>query len=768
MSWAPKHQIDLMPAIGMSDPITPASKAGLSATAGMSVPEEGRETMKSEKSRIIMTVSMLALATAAPGHAQSAAPAAVADTAAAPDSQDQQGASTAGIADIVVTAQKRSENLQRTPAAITAVTGVQLTQGGITDLRAVQAIVPGARFQQEGNSTQVFLRGVGSNLDYGNIEPSVSFLFNGIFIPREGTSVPLFDIERLEALPGPQGTLYGRSAIGGTVNVTFQRPTHTWQTSGVIEAGNYNLGHISIAQNIPLSQDLAIRAAVDYTYHDGYMESGADSKNDLAGRLSLLYDPTPDFKLYMWGYATYKFGHPSNLVNKGYDPKTGGYDENAFLRNRPWDDLRPGALAAFAPFGQPKAPEQTYHNIVGGAQLDIGLGHGMTLTYTPGYFWLNSATRGYWLGGIPASISQRYHEVTQELRLSGNSSRLKWLAGLYGYHVVNGGEASVLVGTPFVFDSSHVLRNRLEGIAGFGQATYSITDRLRATVGGRYGIDNRHGRGVSLEDQTSIYTFAKTFRRFDYKIGAEYDLSPAILAYATYQTGYQPGTYNEVVSTPARSNEVKTATLNSISGGIKARLFDNRLQINSEIFYYIYHNLFIQSYDASKAYNEIFNAKKVTIPGVQLDIVYKPTSDDQFSGSVGYLHARNKNFVTPEGQSFNGLLPPYAADWTVSGSYAHDFHLASGYIRAEADARFESKFYADYVHNLGTEQKAAIKENAAITYYAESGKWNAGVWIKNISNKAVLAATAAAGIPGPATAYLEDPRTFGGRVGFKF
>jgi len=673
-----------------------------------------------------------------------------------------------GIAEIVVTAQKRSENLQKTPAAITAVTGLALAQAGITDLTKVQALVPGARFQQEGNSTQVFLRGVGSNLDYGNIEPSVSFQINGVFIPREGTSVPLFDLERLEALPGPQGTLYGRSAIGGTVNVTLQRPKHERETTGIIEAGNYNLGHITLTENVPLSDDLAVRAGIDYVYHKGYMESGADSKNDVSARLSLLYDPTPDFKLYVWGYTTQKFGSPSNLVNKGYDPKTGGYSENAFLRGWAWNDFRPGPLAAFAPFGQPLPPRQTYNNWVTGAQLDVGLGHGITLTYTPGFFYLDARTDGYWLGGIPDTQTQKYHEVTQELRLSGSSSKLKWLAGLYAYKVVNSGFNNLFPGLPINFYASHILRNRLEGIAVFGQATYSVTDRFRLTAGGRYGLDDRSGRGISLQDQVTPYNYAREFRTFDYKLGGEYDLSHSILAYVTYQTGYQPGTYNEIAATPTQSNSVKKATLDAISGGIKARFFDNKLQVNDELFFYTYHDLFLQAYDASKAYNQIFNAKKVEIPGNQLDIIYKPDRDNQFTASVSYAKARNKDFVTPAGQSFNGLQPPYAADWTAAASYAHDFHLRSGHVRAEADARYETAFFADYVHNRGVRQQPEAKENAAITYYADDTRFSLGLWVKNLTNRPTLAATAAAGIPGPATAYLEDPRTFGARLGFKY
>ncbi|QUT04623.1 TonB-dependent receptor [Sphingobium phenoxybenzoativorans] len=676
--------------------------------------------------------------------------------------------SSGGIEDIVVTAQKRSENLQKTPAAVTALSPEVLTQAGVTDLRSVQALVPAARFQPEGNTTQVFLRGIGSNLDFASIEQSVSFNFNGIYIPREGTSAPLYDLERIEALPGPQGTLYGRSAIGGTVNVSFARPKHKTEISGVLEAGNYSLLHGTVVGNAPLTDTLAIRLAVDYIYHKGYMETGSDSKDTISARIGLLYEPNSDVSIYWWGYTAHKYGSTPNLVNKGLDPNTFTFSENAFLRDRPWDDLRPGALAGTAPFGQPTRSEQNYRNWVTGAEVNFNLSDDVKLTYIPGYFFLHSEVEPYWLGVIPAYKLDRYKEITQELRLSGNSGKLDWLLGLYGYRVTGRGQGRVLINTPLEFFSSNVLSNKLEGAAIFGQGTYSISDPLRVTIGGRLGTDRRRANGISLEDQVTPYAFRNTYKRFDYKVGVEFDVAPQIMLYATYQTGYQPGTYNETFATPTQTNAVKTATLDAISGGFKARFFDNKLQINNEVFFYTYKDLFMQQYDASKAYNQIFNAAKVTIPGNELDIVFQPTRDDQLKLNVSYIKARNKDFITPAGDNYNGFSTPYAADWTISGGYYHDFHFGSGYLRAQGDARYESSFWSDFVHTPGVRQKAYVKANANITYYADNGGWSFGAWIKNITNEAVIAATAAAGIPGPATAYLEAPRTYGVRGTFNF
>lgn len=730
--------------------------------------------MKSVRHGLYATLSAVALACPVMAYAQ----------------QEKAENTEGGIEEIMVTAQKFAENLQKTPAAVTAISGDSLASAGVFNLAAAQELVPGARFHQEGNTTQVFLRGVGSNLDFANVEPSVSFNFDGIAIPREATSVPLFDIERFEALPGPQGTLYGRSAIGGTVNVSFRRPEFENSGSASIEAGNYTLVHPTLIGNYKLSENVAARIGVDYTYRDGFMKTGSDSKDDISVRLGLRYESGDNLSIYWWAATTQKYGHTPNLVNKGSRATysaTGAltgfvYDENAFLLD-PWNDLRPGALASTAPFGQPNASDQNYSNYMTGAQIEVGLSDNVTLTDTIGYVYLDAETKDYWLGVLPAYKLDKYRDFSNELRLSGEGDGLNWLAGLFAYR--NRGQGLGIVGTavgpsdpnlplggPFglPFYSSNVKKNIKSGAAVFGQGTYSLTDAFRATLGGRYGFDKKKANGISLQPPQNVpYTFNHKFKRFDYKIGFEYDAADRVMLYATFQTGYQPGTFNEVDKLPSGgSNLVKSGKMKGFSGGFKARFLDNTLQINDEAFYYIYNDLAIQAYDASKLFNEIFNAKKVTIPGNQLDVLFQPTPDTKLNFSISYIHARNKDFITPQGQNFNGLAGPYAADWTISGGVSQDFNMNSGYVRAEADVRYESEWFADFVHNLGTRQKPYAKLNASLTYYPTAENWHIGVWGKNITNEAVIAATAAAGIPGPATAYMDAPRTYGVRAGIDF
>jgi iron complex outermembrane recepter protein len=665
--------------------------------------------------------------------------------------------SSEALAEVTVTAEKQSQNLQKTAAAVTAISAETLLDAGVTDLREAQKLVPSVRFQAEGNNTQVFIRGVGANLDQANVEPNVAFNFAGIYLPREATSAGFFDVEQFEVLPGPQGTLYGRSAIGGTINVTPTRPGFNNEGGVLLEVGNYAAVHATVTQNIKASETLALRAAVDYSRNDGVEETGAQSKNDTSARLSAILNPTEQLSIYLWGQGAVKEGHTANLVNKGTDPLTGAYCESCFLHGNPWDDTRTGQFAG--PFGTPVAERNHYKTYMIGGQVDYNFDWA-TLSYLPSYLYLDARPQ-YWLSAIRSSNTAHYNQITQELRLASNGpGPLKWLGGLYFYNVRNDGGITLFTNLPFAFLQDSVDANRLKGYAVFGQATYSITDTLRATLGARGSSTNRTAHGNEPAALGGLpYTFDETFKNLDWKAGIEQDLTPKMMLYGAIQTGFQPGTFNELPNTATFDNEVKPSRLLAYTAGFKSRWLDDSLQINDEVFWYDYRDLLIQSYNIAAAYNTIFNARKVTIKGNQLDILARVFTNDQINLNVGYSQARNKDFITPDGRNYDGLQLAYAPDWSAMAGYTHNIPIGEAMLRAHIDWRFESSWFADYVHNKGTRQGPSNKGDASLTY--DATKWSVGAWIKNIQNRAVIAATAAAGVPGPGTSYLDEPRTYG-------
>jgi iron complex outermembrane receptor protein len=672
---------------------------------------------------------------------------------------------TDALAEITVTAEKTTESLQKADAAITAIPEMALVDAGVTDLRQAQMIVPSVRFQAEGNTTQVFIRGVGANLDFANVEPNVSFNLAGVYMPREATSAAFFDIAQMEVLPGTQGTLYGRSAIGGTINITPMKPSFNNDGQVFLDVGNYAAVHVTETQNLMLSQTVAVRAAIDYDRNSGFEVTGADSKNNISARLSALINPSDQLSMYLWAQGAEKNGWAENLVNKGLNPATGKYCEECFFYGNVWNDTRTGPYAGG--FGTPDKQKSNYNTETIGGQIDYHFDFA-TLTYMPAYLYLN-ADPLYWLSAIQSTNTAHFNQLTQELKLTGeNGGPFKWLAGVYWYNSRNYGSEYLFTNLPFSFYQINVDNNVLKGESAYGQVTYSVTDSLRFTVGTRGSSTKHIGGGAEVVALGGDpYTFDKTYNHVDWKAGVEYDLTPKMMAYGVIQTGFQEGTYNALPNTATYSNEVKPEELKSYTAGLKSRWLDDRLQINNEVYYYDFHNLVIQAYNISAPYNVIFNGDKIEIYGDQLDVLAKVFTDDQLNLNAGYTHARDINVVDPAGNSADGLQPAYAPDITVLAGYTHNIPVGSATVHAHINWRYESGWWATYLHNNGTEQLANSKGDASLIYDTNAA-WTAGLWIKNMTNKAVIAATAAAGIPGPATAYLEDPRTFGVSFTFKY
>jgi iron complex outermembrane recepter protein len=668
------------------------------------------------------------------------------------------------LQEITITAEKQTENLQKTAADVTAISADQLIAAGVTDLREAQMVVPAVRFQAEGNNTQVFVRGVGANLDFANVEPNVAFNFAGTYLPREATSAAFFDVAQLEILPGSQGTLYGRSAIGGTIVMSPVKPDFNNDGEALLDVGNYSAKHLTVTQNIKASDSVALRAAVDYAYNSGYEETGADSKDDISVRLSTLIKPLDQLTIYGYAQLAEKHGNTENLVNKGTDPNTGLYCEACFFFSNAWNDTRTGKFAA--PFGITDAERNQYRTDMVGGEVDYEF-ENMTLSYIPSYLFLD-AHPIYWLSAIESTNIAHYNQLEQELRLSSKGDGpLKWLAGVSYFNSRNSGSEYLFVNLPIAFYQTDIDADRLEGYAGFGQVTYSLTDTFRITAGGRESSTKRDARGFEVVALGGApYTFDKTYNHFDWKAGIEKDLTSRVMVYGVVQTGFQAGTFNALPNTPTYSNEVKPEELRSYTVGIKSRWFDDRLQINDELYYYDFHNLIIQAYDISAPYNSIFNGDKVSVKGNQLDVLARVLREDEVNANVSYSRARNIRVVDTAGNNFDGLAPAYTPDWVMQAGYTHNMPLGSGTLRAHVNWRYESQWWADYVHNLGTEQSPDNKVDMSLTY--DANRWTLGAYVKNISNNAVIAATAAAGVPGPATAYLEDPRTYGVRVTVKY
>lgn len=232
---------------------------------------------------------------------------AAADQQASPEVQNTTDGNTPAISDattsgnIVVTALRSNQGLQDTPAAVTVATGDLLERQQIDDVRGLQALVPATRFSASYNSTRIFIRGVGSLLDFYWIPELTASNFNGVYLPRYSINGAMYDIDSLQVLPGPQGVLYGRSAGGGAILINSRRPAFEREGAASIDVGNYDSVRAELMANLPVGEDLALRAAAFFSRRDGYQSLGTQADDSKGFRLSALWRPSPDFSLFIWG-----------------------------------------------------------------------------------------------------------------------------------------------------------------------------------------------------------------------------------------------------------------------------------------------------------------------------------------------------------------------------------------------------------------------------------------------------------------------------------
>jgi iron complex outermembrane recepter protein len=711
--------------------------------------------------------------------AQAVAPAMAAENTAAAEPADQ-------LSEVVVTAEKRSENVQKAPATVSAVSGDDLVARGVADISESTVMFPSVKFGQISGTVHLYIRGIGAEQDRASIDPLSAMTQNGIVLPREVTGNNLFDVTAIEVLPGPQSTLYGTSAAGGIVSVVDNRPTKTQEGYAIFETGNFQFKHVTAVENMPLSDTLSVRGAFDAAYHDGYQTSGADAEDQIGARISALYTPSADFTAYLWYSYNHTGGQPANTVtltaNHVFaDPK------------HPWNDYSCTDSGAGAPLGANPNCDPFYigqqsqdftTNILGG-QFDWHL-DGMTLSMIPGAL-IDSGTTLQYFSPFPNYQQIGNHQYSDELRITSDSEKpLKWLGGLYFYQAREYQYFSV--NNTLLQNINHQagnpeLWNEDRTLAAFGQVTYSITDFFRVTGGLRYSSNHKEATGCNCSaggGEGVYFTFDHTWPRLDWKVGVEADIGDHGFWYATVQTGYNNGAYQYYNTSGLLGPEnagpapiVEPSKLVSYSTGTKFRFLDNRLEVNNEIYFYNYKDLLIAPFDDNPAHygTTFYNADKTEIYGDELDVKFLLTPSDQVSLSFNYNHARAIDFVVGEPPvNYGGLQLIEAPDVIANLGYRHTWKLPDGAgLEFNADSHYENGFWGTFDHAPTTHQPAFTKTDANLTYRPASGKWNVSAWAKNLENRAVIGPGAYVGAGTIGGVYwVLPPRTYGVRVGINW
>lgn len=698
-----------------------------------------------------------------------------------------------GLDVIVVTAQKFSENLQQVPIAITAFSGETLENQRIEGVQDIAIRTPGFVIGQRNPADpDLTIRGIGSNEPHAGSDRSVIVSVDDVAISRGGGSVfELFDLERIEVLRGPQGTLNGRNAVGGAINIITRRPSlDDIDAKAQLTVGERNLIEGKAYVTGPISDTVAAKLVFSGKSQEGYNTSTitGDSLGDTNSfnlRSQFLFKPSENFEFLLSGEASRDTidGIAVKLAPAGAlftdTPINFTPSPNPFLLE---DDF-PGFF------------ERDLYGVSGRAIWTAGAVDITSITAYRTYDLRNQQN----LTGAPLNsdfdpvtmeptgfrsvedANEENAQFSQELRISSNNdSRLRWVAGLYYFNestdrLVNF-ERSILTS-----DSMPQANQRVDtdSYAIYGQATFELTDRLNVTLGGRYTydkkslaltvIDRSSGTSDTLAPFIEEYDVSSStsFDAFTPKVTLDYSVTDDILLYASAAKGYKSGGFLGVAGSGTEAvKEFQPEIAWNYELGAKSRFFNDQLQLNLAVFKTDFSDLQVRQRvlaipgNQASAVSVVRNAADAKIFGVEAEVLVRPTRDFTIGASYAYLDTEFKNFGTNSG---NSLPRSPKHSFTLTGDYTFDIDDDwEGFVRGSYSWR-DDFFYDDAETPSGLEKAYGLLDASV---GVAVGNWEFSVWGKNLTDKAYRVFVQPVSTNGLST--FGPPRTLGGSITWKF
>lgn len=655
--------------------------------------------------------------------------------------QDQARTQLDTVDEIVVTAQRRSERLQDVPVTVTAFGAAQIEESHIVGVQDIITRTPGLSFDAfPASEPRLFIRGIGSSDRGSGGDPSAAVFLDEIYLGRPSAiAFDVFDIERIEVLKGPQGTLYGRNVVGGAINVITRAPDLA-DFAGALEGtlGSYDRRELAGMINLPFADGAAaLRLSGSVRKHDGYTTSTVTGGDLEAGdtrsaRAQLLLEPNDRLRIHLTADTTTDRGTgPANHVLSTSRPDRYPLSLDpskslATIDGR--QDRDTHGLRAEASWSLPFA------------RLSY-LGSHREVDYESYYdFDGSNGTRGI-EGGDTEHSELTSHEVRL---LSPDDSQATWVLGVYSYRAKTDRAVS---NNTFNFAGRERVtqESKLESYAVYGDITYPVTDRLNLVAGVRYTKDEKAYHIVNLGPQQFQTVFpldataSVSFDAVTWRVGADYHIAPDHMVYAMVSRGFKSGGFQDAPSSPeAAVTPFDPEYATQYELGLKQQFFDRALTWNNSIFLIDYTDLQTgQTVGLSKLTN---NAGAATIKGYETSLAWRIGAGFDLAANYAYTDATFDDFATvddnnnPINLAGNRLSRTPRNKLTVSPSYA--LELANGgEVRATAEYRYESLIYDDN-SNLEPEVRQPtefIDANAG--YTSPDGAWTFSVWGKNLTDE---------------------------------
>lgn len=686
--------------------------------------------------------------------------------------------------DIVVTARRRAERLQDVPVAVTALSAANLEAKGAMDIAAIAPSTPGLSFNGgavggsgTSSSAQIFVRGIGQDDYLPTTDPGVGIYIDEIYLGRTtGSILSLTDIERVEVLRGPQGTLFGRNTIGGAILVTTRKP----DLSGAYANLSANFGERSLidlkgSANAPLTDTLAVKISAGMRKQDGYGRStitpgrfGDTDRWGVTGQL--LFQPTPELKfLVSADYSEINQPSPTQVATN-IGPAVGliaAYNAFAPARGLP---LFNQALAATGPFvGSSQrlgyddakvkgislsgeyafADDWALKSITAYRKSDVAFSADADTTAAPIFDVTTTVDQDQFsqefqvsgtLGNLSLTAGTYYYDENIDYTLTADI-----LPGLYGFLVAGGlcpSPATPCFAATRGFRQPSTLS--IKAYAGFGQGTYRFTDWLSATGGIRYSIEKRRFETQSFGTATGALQFSGNQRRrysqWTPKIGLEAKPARDVLVYASYSKGYKSGTFNGRATSGPALNEVLPESSDSYEIGIKSQFWDRRVTLNLSVYDVTYKNLqtTVTVRDSAGApATALINAAEATAKGFEAELTVRPVRGLMLNATWGYIDGKITK-TTPVAAA-QGLLVGNRLTKTpknkVSLAAQYDWQVFGSDAFARVDYAWQSSMFHTPLNQRNTFEESYALTNVRVGYTIPNSQIRTSVYVNNVFNK---------------------------------
>jgi len=723
---------------------------------------------------------------------------------------------------VVVTARRQTERAIDVPIALTALSGQDLTKTGAYTLSDLQAQVPSfTAYQSNARNSSIGIRGIGVSSAADGLDTSVGVYIDNVYLGRPGMALSdLIDIDQIEVLRGPQGTLFGRNSSAGVVNISTQKPSFEFGATVDASFGNYGYNQERASITGPIVADqLAFRLTAFNTYREGDLPNtvtgvGANSIGRQGGRLQLLWTPTTNLSVRL--IADYSREDDTccvSVIKQVLSPTVTAATRRTLAV---FDELGYVPEADFFAVQQnsPQDMRTDQHSV--SAEVDWKLGWATLTSITAYRYWHFDPLQDS--DGTPLDIIQvnaantKDEQFSQEVRLASNPGRFNWQAGVYlfnqalrDHYVLNqfGSQAgafytdylrtanpaaapvSIAAGSQYIGDTRAIT----DSAAAFGQANYELTRHLTLTAGLRYTHDDKHGVSNTSTVGTPYVTTAIPFHydvdvkgdNLSWLASAAYKLNPDNTFYASYSTGYKSAGLNLNSAVSAGVPLVlQPEHVRDWEVGIKQALFDHRLLFDVGGYWETLSGLQANIYPTNGAKSYLANVGNIRARGVEADVAWDVTGGLTLSANGSYNEAVYTNYANAPcpvgGAAVCNLTgaPVYEAPrWIANAQASYRFEL-NDHVSPYALVQYSFRSSADGTVDDGplTRIPAYSLVNARLGASLDRGRYDLSLWIENAFNARYYDNLGTASIPGAGTFAISGqpgtPRTYGATLRASF